>query len=62
MDNIVSNITVAKDYVQKAEIDLVQAKQNMQSARKKKCCILIIVLGIVVAIVAPTLGVKLSSA
>jgi syntaxin 1B/2/3 len=62
IDNIVSNISTAKDYVLKAEVDIIQSKKNMQSARKKKCCILIIVLAIVIVIVAPTLGVKLSKA
>jgi syntaxin 1B/2/3 len=62
IDNIAANIATAKDYVLKAEVDIVQAKKNMQSARKKKCCILIIVLVIVAVIVGPVLGVKLGSA
>lgn len=62
IDNIEQNIKTAKDYVLKAEVDIEKSKKNMQSARKKKCCILIIVLAILVAILAPVLGTTLSSA
>lgn len=62
VDNIYNNIATAKDYVQKAEVDIIQSKKNMQSARKKKCCILIIVLVIVIVIVAPILATKLGNA
>jgi syntaxin 1B/2/3 len=62
IDNIEANIKTAKDYVERAEVDIIQSKKNMQSARKKKCCILLIVLAVVIVIVAPILGVKLTQA
>ena len=62
IDNIVDNINSAKDFVQQAEVDIIQSKKNMQSARKKKCIILIIVIVALIVIVAPILGTKLGSA
>jgi syntaxin 1B/2/3 len=58
IDNIEANISKAKNYVIKAEKDILQAKKNMMSARKKKCIILIIVLVVLLVIILPILGVK----
>ena len=58
IDNIEQNIKTAKNYVFKAEKDLVEAKKNIISARKKKCIILIIVVVVLLVIILPILGVK----
>jgi t-SNARE complex subunit (syntaxin) len=55
IDNIELNIQKAKDYVIKGEKHIVKAKKNMESARKKKCIILLIVIGILVVILLPIL-------
>ena len=55
IDNIEVNIQKAKDYVLKGEKHVTKAKKNMESARKKKCIILLIVVGILVVILLPTL-------
>lgn len=55
IDNIELNIQKAKDYVMKGEKNIGKAKKNMESARKKKCIILIIIIGILVVILLPTL-------
>ena len=50
IDNIEVNIQKAKDYVIKGEKNVDKSKKNLQSARKKKCIIIIIavvVLGVV---------------
>jgi t-SNARE complex subunit (syntaxin) len=55
IDNIEVNIQKAKDYVLKGEKHVAKAKKNMESARKKKCIILLIVIGILVVILLPIL-------
>ena len=55
IDNIEQNIKQAKNYVQKAEINLEKSKKNYQKARKKKCIILIIVIVVLLIIIIPIL-------
>ena len=55
IDNIELNIQKAKDYVIKGEKNIVKAKKNMESARKKKCIILLIVIGCLVVVLLPIL-------
>jgi len=55
IDNIEQNIKQAKNYVQKAEINLEESKKNYQKARKKKCIILIIVIVVLLIIIIPIL-------
>ena len=55
IDNIEVNIQKAKDYVIKGEKNIVKAKKNMKSARKKKCIILLIIIGVLVIILLPIL-------
>ncbi len=62
VDNIYENIEKAKEDVFHAEEDVIQSKKNMISARKKKCCILVIALVVIVAICGSVLGVNLGSA
>lgn len=53
VDNICDNIASAKTDVTEAEEDIVKAKEYYQKARKKKCILLLIVVGILVAIALP---------
>jgi len=55
IDNIVENISKSKDYVAKAERQLQEGKENMESARKRKCIIAIIVSVILLIILIPIL-------
>ena len=55
IDNIVENISKSKDYVAKAERQLQSGKENMESARKRKCIIAIIVSVILLIILIPIL-------
>jgi syntaxin 1B/2/3 len=56
IDNIYDNISQSKINVLVAEDHVIKSVSNMQSARKKKCCIIMIVCAIAVVIVGPTLG------
>jgi syntaxin 1B/2/3 len=60
IDDICENIAEAKSNVLAAEQDIVKSKKNMQSARKKKCIILIVIITILLCILGPVLGIKLS--
>ena len=53
IDNIEVNIQKAKDYVLKGEKNVVKSKKNLESARRKKCIVLLIVIGILVVILIP---------
>jgi t-SNARE complex subunit (syntaxin) len=55
IDNIEINIQKAKDYVLKGEKNVQKSKKNMEKARKKKCIILLIIIGILVVILLPIL-------
>lgn len=55
IDNIVENVSKSKDYVGQAEIQLEKGKENLESARKKKCIIAIIVCVILLIILIPLL-------
>ena len=55
IDNIVENVSKSKDYVAQAEVELVKGKKNMESARKKKCIIAIIVSVVLLIILIPIL-------
>ena len=55
IDNIVENVSKSKDYVDQAEIQLEKGKENLESARKKKCIIAIIVCVILLIILIPVL-------
>ena len=57
IDNIEMNISTAKNSTLNAELDLVDSLDNLKSARKKKCIIIIIVLvimGILIGTIVPT--------
>ena len=54
IDDICENIAVSKTNVTDAEENIIKAKENMSSARKKKCIILVIVvivLGVVLFLI-----------
>ena len=55
IDNIEQNIKQAKEYVQKAEKNVIIANENYQKSRKKKCIILIIAIVILLIIIIPIL-------
>lgn len=51
INDIESNITNAKAKVEGAAKELTQAEKHQKNARKKNCCLLAIVLGVLVAVV-----------
>ena len=53
IDNIVENISIAKDYIQKAEGILEKAKKCMECKRCSKLIITLIVVGILLVIILP---------
>lgn len=53
IDLIYNNVLKSKDYVEKGNKNLTKAKEYHQSARKKQCCIIMIAIAILVAIVLP---------
>ena len=55
IDNIEVNIQKAKDYVLKGEKNVNKSKKNLESARKKKCIILLIIIGVLLVILIPTI-------
>lgn len=59
MDVISERIERAKDYTASAEDELRQAREHQKKARQRQCCILCIVLGILIAILAPVLYTQL---
>jgi len=56
LDVIEARVASAKDYTEKAEVELKQAEVYQASARKKQCCIIMIIVAILVVILAPTLA------
>lgn len=57
IDSIEMNVNQAKDYVEKGEKQLVKAKEHHKCTKKCMCYLIIIavvVLGVVLAIVIPT--------
>ena len=55
IDNIEVNIQKAKDYIIKGEKNVDKSKKNLQSARKKKCIIILIIVGVLIVILIPTI-------
>lgn len=55
LDIIETRIANAKDYTEQAAEELEVAVTSQNSARKKSCCLFIVLLGIVMVIVAPIL-------
>lgn len=53
IDNIYENILNAKDYVEKAEVNLKKEKKKHKMTRKKKCCIILVAICILALIVTP---------
>jgi syntaxin 1B/2/3 len=56
IDNIVENIGIAKDYIQKAEGILEKAKKCMKRKRCSKLIIILIVVGILLVIILPIIS------
>jgi len=60
LDNIELNVGEAKNYVVKANVQLAKAKKSHQTAKKYKCCILVTLMIIIVAVILiPILVTKL---
>jgi len=55
LDRIEANVTSAGNNVTKGAKALVEAEEYQQKARKRQCCILVIVACVLVAILAPVL-------
>jgi len=55
LDVIDSRIQNSKAYIAKGEQELVKAEASQKSARSKRCCLFIILIGILCAIIFPTL-------
>jgi len=60
LDVIEKHIHAAKDYAAKGEDHLKQAEKHQETARKRQCCILIIVLVVLGVILGPTLATVLN--
>ena len=56
LDVIENRIMHAKNYTEKAEVELQEAEEYQKKARNRRCCILIVLLVIVAVILGPTLG------
>lgn len=56
LDVIENRVTLAKNYAEKAVEELNTAEEYQKKARKKMCCILFIGIGVLVAVLVPTLG------
>jgi syntaxin 1B/2/3 len=56
LDVISNNVTQSKAYAEKAETELQHAETYQKKARKRQCCILIIILGALTAILAPVIA------
>ena len=55
LDVIENRIVKAKNYTEKAEVELNEAEEYQKKARARRCCLLFIVLGVLAVILAPTL-------
>ena len=55
IDNIAININKAKDYVIKAEGEIIKGKKNMERTKKIKCIIMIVIIAILLIIIIPIL-------
>ena len=55
LDVIENRIMHAKNYTEKAEVELQEAEDYQRKARSRRCCCLLIILGILAVVLAPTL-------
>jgi len=56
LDVIENRITNAKAYTEKAEVELKSAENYQKKARNKQCCLLLLFLAILIAVIAPILA------
>jgi len=59
LDVIETRITAARDYTVQAEKELHSAENYQQKARRRQCCLFLLLLGVLVAVLAPTLATQL---
>jgi len=56
LDVIENRILKAKNYTEKAEVELNEAEEYQKKARARRCCLLMIILGVLVAILLPSIN------
>jgi len=56
LDVIENRILKAKNYTEKGEVELIEAEEYQKKARARRCCLMFIVLGVLVAILLPSLN------
>jgi len=61
LDVIDARVQSAKNYTERAEVELTEAEDYQKKARKRQCIILGIVIAVLVIILAPTLSTVLKS-
>jgi len=59
LDVIETRITAARDYTVQAEKELHSAENYQTKARRRQCCLLMLLLGVLVAVLAPVLATQL---
>jgi len=55
LDVIERKIIKAKNYTEKAEVELNAAEEYQKKARERRCCLVMVLLGVLVVILVPTL-------
>jgi len=56
LDVIENRILKAKNYTEKAEVELQEAEEYQKKARARRCCLLFIVLAVLVAVLLPSIN------
>lgn len=62
LDVIEGHVMNSGDYIHRGELELREAEDYAKKARQRQCCIVMILLGILTAIVAPILATQLNKA
>ena len=62
LNSVEQHVDTADVYVQQAEGNLVKAEEHQRSARWKYCILMVILLIVIVAILAPVLSISLPNA
>lgn len=56
LDNIENHINNSKNYVEKGEVEIQEAEDYQKKARQRRCCMLMVLLGVLIVVLAPTLA------
>jgi syntaxin 1B/2/3 len=62
LDIIEKHVHAAKDYAERGAVHIEKAEEYQKEARKRQCCIIMIVVGVLVVILAPILATQLNKA